>query len=75
MPVMDGLDATRAIRSSAIVPVPYQPYIIALTAKAMEGDKQTCLDAGMDAYLSKPITLAALTASLTQQVQTSKANL
>ena len=66
MPVLDGLEATRAIRSSALIPASYQPYIIALTANAMEGDKKMCLDAGMDAYLSKPITIATLTASLTE---------
>ena len=74
MPVLDGLEATRAIRSSAVIPAPYQPYIIALTANAMEGDKQMCLDAGMDAYLSKPITIAALTASLTERFKASSQN-
>ena len=71
MPVLDGLEATRAIRSSALIPASYQPYIIALTANAMEGDKKMCLDAGMDAYLSKPITIAALTAGLGQRFKTS----
>ena len=53
MPVMDGLTATRHIRATndhnAVVP------IIALTAHAMESDKQACFDAGMNDYLSKPI--------------------
>lgn len=60
MPVMDGLDATRMIRESertaSCTPVP----IIALTANAMSGDMQRCLDAGMDSYLSKPFTLQQL---------------
>ena len=64
MPVMDGLEATRTIRASAIIPPHYQPYIIALTANAMQGDKQMCLDAGMNAYLSKPVTIATLKAAL-----------
>ena len=70
MPVLDGLEATRAIRSSMLIPAPYQPYIIALTANAMEGDKKMCLDAGMNAYLSKPITIPALIAGLAQGSKT-----
>ncbi len=58
MPEMDGLDATRAIRSS--IESTRQPTIIALTANALDGDRELCLEAGMDDYLSKPIQLAAL---------------
>lgn len=57
MPEMDGLEATRKIVSGAF---PVQPYIIAMTANAMEGDRQLCLDAGMNDYLSKPIRVDAL---------------
>jgi two-component system, sensor histidine kinase and response regulator len=59
MPEMDGLTATRVIRTyEATVPRQRLP-IIALTANAMEGDRERCLRAGMDGYLSKPFKLAA----------------
>ncbi|MEZ4701456.1 MAG: response regulator [Rhodothermales bacterium] len=61
MPEMDGLEATRQIRSR---PHAHQPYIIALTANAMEDDRKKCLAAGMDAYLSKPIRADQLEAAL-----------
>jgi PAS domain S-box-containing protein len=58
MPVMDGLEASRRIR--ALLPEERQPRIIAVTANAMRGDKERCLDAGMDAYLAKPVSLNQL---------------
>ena len=54
MPVMDGLAATRAIRNLAD-PKKARVPIIALTAHALTGDADRCLDAGMDGYVSKPI--------------------
>jgi len=51
MPVMSGIDATRAIRNSDGV----QPVIIALTANAFDSDRDACLQAGMDEFLSKPL--------------------
>jgi CheY-like chemotaxis protein len=62
MPVMDGLTATRRIRAE-LAP-DQQPYIIALTANAMAGDEQRCLEAGMDAYLSKPFSKEQLGSAL-----------
>jgi CheY-like chemotaxis protein len=51
MPIMDGLEATRMMRLC----LNEQPIIIAMTANAMQGDRQECLQAGMDDYISKPI--------------------
>jgi len=56
MPVLSGLAATRAIRESEAATNVHLP-IIAMTAHALKGDKERCLAAGMDAYLSKPIQL------------------
>jgi len=67
MPEMDGLEATRQIRQAQAAKSPYFPpgiKIIAMTAKAMTGDRQACLDAGMDDYLSKPVSPDALQAML-----------
>jgi CheY-like chemotaxis protein len=61
MPEMDGLDATRSIRSLKAVT---QPHIIAMTANAMEGDREMCFAAGMNDYLSKPIRVNELVEAL-----------
>lgn len=63
MPEMDGLEATQKIRTN---PVIKQPYIVAMTAHSMRGDREECLANGMDGYLSKPIRKREL-ASVLQQ--------
>jgi len=61
MPEMDGLDATRNIRKLMEIT---QPHIIAMTANAMEGDREMCIDAGMNDYVSKPIRVNELVDAL-----------
>jgi PAS domain S-box-containing protein len=62
MPDLDGMDATRRLR--AMLPESRQPYIIAVTANAMTGDREACLAAGMDDYISKPVRRADMEAAL-----------
>ncbi len=61
MPELDGFDATRQIRLKNIQAIGDKPLpVIAMTANVMEGDKQRCLDAGMNDYLGKPVRLDEL---------------
>ena len=61
MPEMDGLDATREIvRRNGLA----KPRIVAMTANAMQGDREECLAAGMDDYITKPIRVDALVGAL-----------
>jgi PAS domain S-box-containing protein len=62
MPEMDGLEATRQIRKQWTGP--RRPWIIAMTANAMDSDRKDCLDSGMDGYISKPVRIEALEAEL-----------
>jgi CheY-like chemotaxis protein len=58
MPVMDGYTATREIRE--VTSQSKAPYIIALTANALKGDREKCLEAGMNDYVAKPATVSQL---------------
>jgi len=59
MPGMDGITATRLIMGDALIP--QKPVIVALTAHAFEEDKQRCFDAGMQDFMTKPVTLDVFT--------------
>ncbi len=66
MPVMDGLEATRRIRNPQTKVRNHSIPIIAMTANAMQGDRERCLDAGMNDYVSKPVSPQALAEVLTR---------
>lgn len=65
MPEMDGVTATKIIRQSS----QNQPYIIALTANALEADHQLCLDAGMNKFITKPIVIEEISRVLSEYSQ------
>ncbi|EIJ42988.1 CheY-like receiver domain-containing protein [Beggiatoa alba B18LD] len=67
MPEMDGLTATRHIRME--FSPPHSPWIIAMTANAMKGDKEACLNAGMDDYIAKPVRKELLVQALELAIQ------
>ncbi|MGS0754346.1 ATP-binding response regulator [Roseateles sp. GG27B] len=69
MPLMDGLQATRAIRAFEHAHQRQPLSIIAMTANAMASDRQACQDAGMDGFLSKPFKAAELRALLSDYQQ------
>jgi len=67
MPEMDGLEATRLIRQN--LPREKRPRIVAMTANAMQGDRERCLEAGMDDYIPKPVRHSDLAAALDRCVR------
>jgi CheY-like chemotaxis protein len=67
MPVMNGLHAAKKIRASRDVRIAATP-IVALTALVMPGDKERCLDAGCDDYLSKPVAVDVLLRTIWQHL-------
>ncbi|MBP7141482.1 MAG: response regulator [Opitutaceae bacterium] len=75
MPEMDGLECSK--RLSTLHPSATRPWIIAMTANAMQGDRERCIEAGMDDYISKPIRPAVVSKSLAHayaQIQLRRSN-
>lgn len=66
MPLMDGLEATRKLVEAKVAP---KTKIVALTANALEGDRERCLEAGMDGYLTKPVHFTELLTMLQHTAQ------
>jgi CheY-like chemotaxis protein/signal transduction histidine kinase/HPt (histidine-containing phosphotransfer) domain-containing protein len=69
MPGLDGYKATRAIRQWEVDQNRRPALIMALTANALSGDKERCLDAGMNDYVSKPFTLTTLGSTIARNIQ------
>jgi CheY-like chemotaxis protein len=71
MPVMDGYEAMRKMKENRITAdIP----VIAVTARAMKGDREKCLEAGASDYISKPVNLAALLEKMERLISVSKNN-
>jgi len=68
MPVLNGFEATAAIRRSESGSRRHQ-FIVAVTAHALKGDHERCLEAGMDAYITKPLNRADIRRALAQAVE------
>ncbi len=66
MPLMDGYEATRRIRSGESAQGRRRRPIVALTADTLQSDRERCLDAGMDDFLSKPVSRAQLAATISR---------
>ncbi len=66
MPKMDGYEATKIIRAAD--GVSRRPWIVAMTANAMQGDQEKCLAAGMDEYVAKPVDLGAVRALIERRL-------
>ena len=72
MPILDGFEATRIIRDPDSNVLDHNIPIIAMTAHAMKGDRQRCLDAGMDDYISKPVQPQEMLKAIEKQLDDRK---
>ncbi len=68
MPEMDGLEATAVIRDPSSNVLDHQVPIVAMTAHAMQGDQERCLEGGMDDYVTKPIRPEMIQAAIERQL-------
>jgi CheY-like chemotaxis protein len=75
MPEMDGFEATHRMRQSDDAITPSTVPIVAVTANAMAGDRERCINAGMDDYLAKPISRAELADKLKYWLGTDRTSL
>jgi PAS domain S-box-containing protein len=75
MPIMGGIECTHAIRSAEAGTGRRRLPIIAMTANAMQGDRDRCIAAGMDGYVPKPVNVALLQRSITEVVEANEAAL
>ena len=73
MPIMDGLTATRRIRDNERERGLPRQLIIALTANALSGDREMCLQAGMDDYVSKPVTIGGISKAIQRWLPSTRA--
>ena len=69
MPEMDGYEATRVIRNSSSPIKDHRVPIVAMTANAMKGDREKCLEVGMDDYISKPIKIDELAETIRKNIK------
>ncbi|MHC4453439.1 MAG: response regulator [Planctomycetota bacterium] len=74
MPEMDGYEATRYIRDENSLVRNRRIPIIAMTANAMKGDREKCLETGMDGYVSKPINVNLLSDAISRNLCNQKSN-
>jgi signal transduction histidine kinase/CheY-like chemotaxis protein/ABC-type uncharacterized transport system substrate-binding protein len=72
MPIMDGYDAARTIRNTQSTVRDHDVIIIAMTANVMKGDRQKCLDAGMNDFLGKPLSISEMEKMLAKWLSTSQ---
>ena len=70
MPTMDGIDTTQRLLSPSFSSSAKRPYVVGLTAHSLSGETQSCLDAGMDAVLTKPIDSVAFSSVLQKYLGT-----